>query len=316
MERRCRVHVGTHDPATIVDVEGGRDRGPGDVDCGDLAVSGAQEGVGGAVAIDVLAHDLTACVDAERAGLHGARDVDLPEATPVAHETVLEELGGLVALVGVGPDHLSARVDAPDDRSLGAREVDLAEAAPAPDKAVNLPPVVAVATHQLAAGVAACGKRVRRPWRVDRGEAASVAQEAMPAVGAGAGVAKNPAGRSGAGVTEQAAGAVEAQSVERRRRLRCRGSGGRRSGRGHHGEHREGDRREPPSANRGAFEDRHPAPPCGGQVVPSVVPAAAITIWPRSLTPSAAVSQRSGASIRVRRPRSSWKLRSFGLASR
>lgn len=47
-------------------------------------------------------------------------------------------------------------------------------------------------------------------------------------------------------------------------------------------------------------------------MLPSVVPAAAMRIWPRSLRPRAAVSHLAGASIRVRRPLSNRKLRSFG----
>ena len=70
--------------------------------------------------------------------------------------------------------------------------------------------------------------------------------------------------------------------LRRRRRL-----GGRRRGRGQRGKHdREDERRQPATADAGAVEERHPAPPWGGQVVPSVVPAAAITIWPRSLRPN------------------------------
>jgi hypothetical protein len=189
VEFRGSVDVGAHGAAAVVDVEGERHRGPGRVDGGDLAAPVAQEAVGRTVAIEILAHDLTAIVDAEWLRLHGPGDVDPPEATPVEHETVLEELGGRVARLGVGPDHLSARARLPDDGSLGAWEVDLPEAALASQEAVDLPPGIAVGAHDPAAVAGAGDRRDRRPRRVDGGEAAGVSHEAMPVVGTGVEVA-------------------------------------------------------------------------------------------------------------------------------
>ena len=98
----------------------------------------AQESVEGFVLAEVVAHDLTADVDARGHGLERVRELEVLEPAPREQER-LREAVGTFGVIAPAADDVTEDVDPERSRACGARMIDRREDSLLQEKSVGMP---------------------------------------------------------------------------------------------------------------------------------------------------------------------------------